>query len=198
MSSLIQIFAKAPVAGQVKTRLAKDKGDAFALAVHQRLCETVIATALNSGADAVEVWTTDAAAFPYFEALGVACWLQQGLHLGTRMDFALRHGLARHDNVVLIGADAPSIDAAYLAEAFRGLEQSSVVIGPAADGGYVLVGVTTPAGFLFRDMPWGTPAVMGITLERLFSSGVGFHVLADRWDIDTLEDLQQHLPDWLS
>ena len=140
---------------------------------------------------------SEATPHEYFESQGVPCYQQQGQHLGTRMDFALRHGLARHDKVVLIGADAPSIDQHYLAEAFRALDQSSVVIGPALDGGYVLVGLNAPAPFLFRDMPWGTPDVMGMTLERLFSGGVGFHILAERWDIDTLQDMQQHLPDWL-
>lgn len=198
MSDLIQIFAKAPVAGKVKTRLARDKGDAFALQIHQRLCKTVVAKALAAEVDEVEVWTTSDEACPYFEAMGVPCFVQQGQHLGTRMDFALRHGLARHDKVVLIGADAPSIDGQYLADAFLALDKSSVVIGPAMDGGYVLVGATEPVSFLFRDMPWGTPEVMGLTLERLFSGGVGFHVLSDRWDIDTLDDLQHHLPEWLN
>lgn len=197
MSDLIQIFAKAPVAGSVKTRLAKDKGDEFALQIHRRLCAAVISSAQAATADEVEVWTTSEAASDYFESMGVTCFLQQGHHLGTRMDFALRHGLARHNKVVLIGADAPSIDGQYLADAFRALDQSSVVIGPAMDGGYVLVGATEPASFLFRDMPWGTSAVMGMTLERLFTAGVGFHILSDRWDIDTLEDLKQHLPEWL-
>ncbi|MBA53336.1 MAG: hypothetical protein CMK89_02670 [Pseudomonadales bacterium] len=198
MSDLIQIFAKAPLAGKVKTRLAKDKGDEFALQIHHRLCETVVNMALDARVAEVEVWTTSDEACSYFESMGVACYVQQGQHLGTRMDFALRHGLARHHKVVLIGADAPSIDGQYLADAFRALEKSSVVIGPAMDGGYVLVGATEPVSFLFREMPWGTPEVMGFTLERLFTAGVGFHVLSDRWDIDTLDDLKRHLPDWLN
>ena len=198
MSDLIQIFAKAPVAGKVKTRLARDKGDEFALQIHHRLCETVVTMALDAGIGEVEVWTTRDDACSYFETMGVPCFVQQGQHLGTRMDFALRHGLARHDKVVLMGADAPSIDGQYLADALLALEKSSVVIGPAMDGGYVLVGATEPVSFLFRDMPWGTPEVMGLTLERLFTGGVGFHVLSDRWDIDTLDDLKQHLPEWLN
>lgn len=194
---LLQIFAKAPVAGQVKTRIACSHGDQLALKIHRRLCERVVAMALSSQADEVEVWTTEHSAFSYFEAMGVGCCLQQGQNLGTRMDFALRHGLARHDRVVIVGADAPSIDVDYLHDAFAALQQSAVVIGPALDGGYVLVGASEPASFLFRDMPWGTSDVMGLTLERLLGSGCAFHILADRWDIDTADDLQQYLPQWL-
>ena len=150
---LLQIFAKAPVAGQVKTRIAQTHGDAFALRIYQRLCEVAVEMALTSTAEEVEVWTTDQSAFPYFEALGVNCCLQQGQSLGTRMDFALRHGLTRHDRVLIIGADAPSIDVYYLQEAFKALQQSSVVVGPALDGGYVLVGSSEPVSFLFRNMP---------------------------------------------
>ncbi|HAG93140.1 MAG: flagellar biosynthesis protein FlgB [Pseudomonadales bacterium] len=194
---LLQIFAKAPVIGQVKTRIAKTHGKAFALQLHRRLCEHMIAMALQSNVGAVEVWTTDARALGYFEALGVDCCLQQGQNLGTRMDFALRHGLARHDRVVIVGADAASIDAGYVQAAFTALQQSTVVVGPASDGGYVLVGATQPVPFLFRDMPWGTPEVMGLTLERLLAGGCDFHVLAERWDIDTADDLRRHLPQWL-
>ena len=115
---LLQIFAKAPVIGQVKTRIAKTHGKAFALQLHRRLCEHMIAMALQSNVGAVEVWTTDARALGYFEALGVDCCLQQGQNLGTRMDFALRHGLARHDRVVIVGADAAT-DADIVGKASR-------------------------------------------------------------------------------
>jgi len=197
MTNLIQVFAKAPIIGQVKTRIAKDTSEDFALQVHQRLCERVINTALGSVADAVEVWTTAETAVDYFQSFGVDCLQQQGKSLGTRMDFALRHGLARHQRVIIIGADAASITEDYLADGFKALEQSEVVVGPAQDGGYVLIGATAPVSLLMRDMPWGTSQVMGLTLERLFEHGLAFHIMSDRWDIDTLQDLQQHLPDWL-
>lgn len=197
MTNLIQVFAKAPIKGQVKTRIAKDTSDEFALNIHQRLCDGVINTALGSVADAVEVWTTAETALDYFQSFGVDCLLQQGKSLGTRMDFALRHGLARHEKVIIIGADALSITADYLADAFQALAQSEVVVGPAQDGGYILIGATAPVSVLMRDMPWGTSQVMGLTLERLFVNGLAFHIMSDRWDIDTLQDLQQHVPHWL-
>ncbi|WP_158643296.1 TIGR04282 family arsenosugar biosynthesis glycosyltransferase [Ketobacter alkanivorans] len=197
MTKLIQVFAKAPVKGQVKTRIAKAAGGDFALHIHHKLCAAVIGTALASDADEVEVWTTNVAAQQYFEEFGTRCLQQQGTHLGTRMDFALRHGLARYDQVIIVGADALSITPDYLAEAFRALDQSSVVVGPALDGGYIMIGATEPVSFVFGNMPWGTADVMGLTLERLLTNGVNFHVMGDRWDIDTLQDIEQHVPQWL-
>jgi len=197
MSNVLQIFAKAPIAGTVKTRLARTLGAEQALRIHQRLCEMVVDMALQVSGVSAEVWTTDAAATDYFEAMGLPCYLQQGQSLGTRMDFALRHGLARHQRVVIIGADAPSIDQHYVEQAFQALAEVPVVFGPAADGGYVLIGASTPVPFLLKDMPWGTADVMALTLDRLFTSGSGFKILSERWDIDTQEDLQQHLPHWL-
>ena len=197
MSKLLQVFARAPIRGQVKTRIAKELGDDVALNIHKRLCEKAVLTALSSDADAVEAWTTDASTRDYFEAMAVECWVQQGVNLGTRMDFAMRHGLARHQRVIILGSDALSVSPAYLAEAFRSLEQSEVVVGPATDGGYVLIGATRPVPELFRDMPWGTNEVMGHTLERLLSRGLGFHILGERWDVDTVQDVLTYIPDWL-
>lgn len=197
MDNLLQVFAKAPVMGRVKTRIAATLGPECALAIHRRLCESVMNMAMQIPDVITEVWTTESEGVLYFEGKGAECQLQQGQTLGARMDFALRHGLARNRRVVIIGADAPSIDRDYISQAFQALVDVPVVIGPATDGGYVLIGATTPVPFLLQDMPWGTADVMAITLERLLASGTGFQVLSERWDIDTKEDLEQHLPHWL-
>lgn len=197
MKNLIQVFAKAPVKGQVKTRIARETSEEFALALHKRLCDAVIRTAIATESAQVEIWTTGEQPAEYFDGFGLECFQQQGVNLGTRMDFALRHGLSRSRKVLIIGADALSITPDYLAEALRALDQSQVVVGPALDGGYIMVGATAPIPVLFRDMPWGTPDVMALTLERLLMNGLNFHIMGDRWDIDTLQDLQTHVPHWL-
>ncbi len=196
MTTLIQIFAKAPRLGHVKTRIARDLGDEAALEIHKILCDTTIKKAFSSSADQIEIWTTEEQD-EFLEAFGVEVHRQQGKELGTRMNFALRHGLARFDQVLLVGADAYSITSHYLNVALNALSQVDVVIGPAHDGGYVLIGSRKSLPDLFKDIPWGTSDVMGATLATLLNLTVSFEVMQDRWDIDTLADIQKHAPELL-
>jgi len=197
MSTLIQIFAKAAVPGQVKTRLAREVGNRAALEIHRRLCRKVVAQALAANADTVEIWSALDAADPFLHGFQLPVHEQQGRELGTRMDFALRHGLARHERVILIGADAYSLDAAYLQNALLSLQNCDVVIGPAQDGGYVLVGARKSSPAIFRDIPWGTSDVMAATLKVMLENMMNFELLGERWDIDTLADIQRHAPELL-
>lgn len=197
MSTLIQIFAKAAVPGQVKTRLAREVGNRAALEIHRRLCRKVVAQALAANADTVEIWSALDAADPFLHGFQLLVHEQQGRELGTRMDFALRHGLARHERVILIGADAYSLDAAYLQNALLSLQNCDVVIGPAQDGGYVLVGARKSSPAIFRDIPWGTSDVMAATLKVMLENMMNFELLGERWDIDTLADIQRHAPELL-
>jgi rSAM/selenodomain-associated transferase 1 len=195
MSSLIQVFAKAPLPGRVKTRVAKTLGDNAALNLHKLLCDHVIQMAQTSQVDAVEIWTT--APDDYFDTFAAPVWIQQGRELGTRMSFSLRHGLSRFDQVLIIGADAYSLTPDYLNQAVSSLQETDVVLGPAADGGYVLVGATQSWPVLFQNVPWGTADVMAVTLDIMLANGIGFHILPEQWDIDTLDDLKKHAPELL-
>lgn len=194
MTTLIQIFAKAAVPGAVKTRLARDVGDAAALRIHQRLCRHVVEQCVAAGADGVEIWAALDSQDPFLHAFGLPVLEQQGRELGTRLDFAMRHGLARHRRVVIVGADVYSLHAAYLQQALKALQTSEIVIGPAQDGGYVLVGASRSLPVVFQDIPWGTAEVMGATLDRLLSNMISFELLPERWDIDTLDDIRRHAP----
>ncbi|RLP54521.1 MAG: glycosyltransferase [Ketobacter sp.] len=195
MSSLIQVFAKAPLAGRVKTRIAKTLGETAALNLHKLLCDHIIQVAQTSQADEVEIWTTEPNA--YFDVFAAPVWIQQGRELGTRMSFSLRHGLSRFDRVLIIGGDAYSLTPDYLNQALSALQETDVVLGPAEDGGYVLVGATQTWPVLFQKVPWGTADVMGTTLDIMLANGIGFHLLPEQWDIDTLDDLRKHAPDLL-
>lgn len=197
MSTLIQIFAKAAVLGQVKTRLAHEVGAVAALEIHRRLCRKVVEQARAAKADAVEIWAALDAADPFLHSFQLPVHEQQGRELGTRMDFALRHGLARYQRVILIGADAYSLHATYLQNALLSLQNCDVVIGPALDGGYVLVGARKSSPAIFRDIPWGTSDVMAATLDVMLEKMMSFELLAERWDIDTLADIHHHAPELL-
>ena len=197
MSTLIQIFAKAAVAGEVKTRLAQQLGNAAALTIHQRLCQHVVKQCLEAGAEQVEIWAALDAEDPFLHGFGLPVHEQQGRELGTRLDFAMRHGLARFSRVVIVGADVYSLSPAYLQQAMKALQTSEIVVGPAQDGGYVLVGARHSLPVIFQDIPWGTADVMGATMDKLLSNMISFELLPERWDIDTVDDIRRHAPELL-
>ena len=197
MSTLIQIFAKAAISGQVKTRLARDIGTVQALRIHKHMCCHVVEQARDANADAVEIWAALDATDPFLNRFGLPVWEQQGRELGTRMDFALRHGLVRHSRVVIVGADVYSLHADYLHTALDALRSSEVVVGPARDGGYVLIGAKRSLPVLFQNIPWGTGDVMAATMDALLSNMISFELLPERWDIDTLADIERYAPELL-
>jgi glycosyltransferase A (GT-A) superfamily protein (DUF2064 family) len=97
--------------------------------------------------------------------------------------------LAESDGVVLIGNDCPAIDSGFLQAACAALDDHSVVIGPAEDGGYVLLGLRKKEVNVFADMPWGTDQVLALTLQRLSQQGCKPALLPTLWDVDRPEDL---------
>lgn len=194
MSKLLQIFAKAPELGKVKTRLAANVGQEAALALHKYLVESSVHTAKKTTADEVQLWTTSNSAMEYFAELGCPVFLQQGHDLGERMQHALEVGLVKHQQVVLIGADAYSLSNHDMDQAFSALLNHDMVFTPALDGGYVLVGASDVIGGVFDDVPWGTEQVFDVTQQKLASTTHPVAVLNPRWDIDTLDDIEQFAP----
>ena len=104
---------------------------------------------------------------------------------------ALADALESYDRVLLVGSDCPELDPDYLAGALGALDEVPVVFGPAADGGYVLVGARAVTEELFRGIAWGESSVLTETLERAESLGWPVATLATRADIDRPEDLQR-------
>ena len=192
-ASLFIQFARQPVAGAVKTRMIPRLTPEQALALH---CELVLWTAgalVQADLGSVELAVAGDVQHRLFErcrALGVNALVgQHGEDLGERMYNALASGLERFERVVLVGSDCPGIDRDYLVQALEGLDRADIVLGPATDGGYVLIGVRTVCRELFEGIPWGTSAVFAETerrLDRLDWSRVTLPPLAD---IDRPEDL---------
>jgi len=142
------VFARAPLAGRVKTRIAQRIGDAAAANLHRRLVRAAVAAASAARCGPVELHVTRRHAF--FRTLGVPVRLQRGADLGERMYRAL----ARHRRAIVIGADAPALMPADIARAARWLHGGAdIVLAPADDGGYVLIGARrlTPAVFAAVD-----------------------------------------------
>jgi len=189
---LIQ-FARAPREGHVKTRLVSHLGSAGACELHRELtlwtCRQLVASALGP----VELWVAGDTGDPLFArccAAGVVrIAAQRGNDLGQRMHDALRDGLSRFRSVILVGSDCPGIDKTYLHKAVTALCQAPVVVGPATDGGYVLIGARSISDVVFTGIPWGGDGVFAATLDALARAGLGWVALPALTDIDRPSDL---------
>ena len=188
---LIQIFCKAPVLGKVKTRLIQKLGRRGALDLYLQMFERLIAELSASGFN-TELWISPDKDHAFFEPYAFARFQQAGPHLGVRMSTALRDGLNRHESVILVGTDLPLIDRSYIEQAVGALQTHDVVLGPAEDGGYGLVGVKAETPDMFSDIDWGTERVLSQTCARLNRDGLDFGLLPLIWDVDRPDDLPRY------
>lgn len=197
------VFAKAPVAGLAKTRLAPVLGRAGAARLAERLLQAAVRSALAARIGPVELCCTPDIGHPAFAGIArrhpVRLDAQGDGDLGDRMARALGRVLDRHRRAVLIGTDVPALDAAYLRQAAAALLDHEAVFGPATDGGYTLVGLSTPAPVaLFRDIAWGTAQVMHQTRQRLALLGLRHVELPALPDVDEPGDLRHVPARWLA
>lgn len=191
---VLLVFARTPVEGQVKTRLAHRIGDAAALRVYRRMARDVVDSVRAGPWRTVVCHDSSTGDAPLRDWLGPHRleFRRQGEgDLGTRMQGCLAKALEESRKVCLIGTDAPGLGKREVEAAFRALEDHDVVLGPALDGGYYLVGLNRPAPELFRDIPWSTDAVLGATLDRARAGGLRVTLLEPLQDVDTLEDLER-------
>jgi uncharacterized protein len=198
----IALMARAPVAGQAKTRLAPVLGEVGAAALAQRLLEHAVAQAVLAAPGEVSVWATPDVSHPAFAAMQQrhAVALAQQLvaaDLGARMAQVFEDCFAQSAApVLLMGTDIPGLTASVLQQAALALQSHDAVFVPALDGGYALVGLRAPAPSLFNDMRWSTPQVMAQTRVRLRNAGLRHHELPALPDIDMPADLVHLPPGW--
>jgi rSAM/selenodomain-associated transferase 1 len=193
---LVQVFAKAPVPGEVKTRLIDSLGVHAATRLHCRLVHRTLASVARARLGAAEIWTTEpgAAAFASGcgEALDLPVHMQGDGDLGARMSRAIADGLRRARYAILVGTDVPSLRPEDLLEASQALERGcDAVLGPAEDGGYYLIGAARHHAALFAHIPWSEASVMERTRNRLRALGWRWHELAVRWDVDRPQDCER-------
>ena len=185
---MVIIFARAPVAGRVKTRLASRLGAAGAARLHVQLIEKALRTAREARCGPVELHAT--ARHRLFSTLSAKVRLQRGHDLGERMHHALRDALRRHRGAIVIGADAPALTPADLRRAARLLEGAAdIVLAPAEDGGYALIGARRISLRIFTGVHWGSSQVLEETLRNLSTAGARYRLLRTVWDVDRPEDL---------
>lgn len=188
----IAVMARVPVAGRAKTRLIPALGAEGAAALQARLIERTVATATAARIGPVTLWATPDETHPLFSALrrqfGVALVRQPDGDLGARMHAAVE---AAAGAALVIGTDCPALSADHLHRAAATLRNYDVVVIPADDGGYVLIGLRQPQAALFEGIEWGTATVMAETRRRLQSLTLSWRELPTLWDVDTPEDLER-------
>ncbi|SEL03498.1 TIGR04282 family arsenosugar biosynthesis glycosyltransferase [Halomonas daqiaonensis] len=187
----LAILAKAPIPGEVKTRLVPAISEGEAVRLHERLLRHTLAVALETTAcHRITLWTALDHAHPLFLELAARHAIelrpQPEGDLGERMHHALAH---MGEPGLLIGSDCPVLTPGLLYRCQAALTEADAVFLPAEDGGYVLVGVRHANRRLFASIDWGTDRVMAQTRERAKALGWRLACPARLWDVDRSEDL---------
>lgn len=191
---VVVLMLKAPQPGTVKTRLAADIGPAEAARVYRVLAERQLAAIPPD-------WPVEVHFAPAEAAAEMRAWLgprpalfaQAEGNLGERLTQAVADAFSRRAPAALIiGGDCPELDAPTLLAAAETLRRHPLVLGPATDGGYYLIGLTQPLPTLFADIPWSTERVLAATLRQAATLKLGVHLLPAKGDVDTLDDLQRY------
>jgi rSAM/selenodomain-associated transferase 1 len=197
-TTAIGIMCKAPRAGRTKTRLAAHIGVAAAAELSacflRDVAAAIEAVPIELGRTGYAVYApagTEAELRHLFPA-GFGLMLQAGRELGNALFGAMRDLLAAgHDGVLLVNGDSPTLPPSYLANALGMLRQPGdrIVLGPAADGGYYLIGLKQPHVHLFEAVPWGTSSVAQTTRQRAAELGLAVAELPEWYDVDDVETL---------
>jgi rSAM/selenodomain-associated transferase 2/rSAM/selenodomain-associated transferase 1 len=192
---VVMVFLKAPRPDTVKTRLAADLGPERTIDVYRGMVERQLRQ-IPAG------WNVEIHYSPADAGAEMQVWLgpchgyqaQVSGDLGRRLSSGFSNAFSRgHSIVMAIGGDCPELDTPTFLEAGSRLARADLVLGPAEDGGFTLIGLRRFAPELFKDIPWSTPQVLSLTLARAKLSGLTRELLAPKDDIDDLASYQRYL-----
>jgi len=183
----------------VKTRLAKKIGNKKATNVYKRLAENtikkiyplhrkkveiIIAYTPRNKKDKIKKWIN----YPF------AFYAQKGRNLGERLSNAVKWGFQnKAKKIIIIGSDCPNLSLSTIDKTIRELSGSDIVLGPAFDGGYYLVGLNNNKSFLFKNIHWSTSKVLEKTLDKIKEAKLTYKLLLIKYDIDTIEDYKMYM-----
>lgn len=202
VGDILIVFVRLPVPGEVKTRLAKSIGPVAAADFYRAFAEWVFS---HTASPVPGIWRRWACFTPRTGLQALQAWLRERNpidhllpqapgDLGVRMMAATGAAFhAKASRVVVIGTDCLEVDQDVIESAFEALDDNDLVLGPAHDGGYYLLGLSLPNPKIFSNIPWGTDQVMAATRARAEELGLSIHELPRRHDIDCMADLA-HLP----
>lgn len=184
------VFARRAVPGEVKTRLSPSLPPGMAAELHRAMLADAVDAARAAGTGEVTLyWATEQGGSGAPDPDGVAVRFQRGSDLGERLATAFGELLEDADRAVVIGTDCPDLAPDVIRAAFAALSDANLVLGPARDGGYYLIGLDRPSPDLFRGIHWGTGTVRAETLERAEGLRLRSRALELLDDLDTPEDL---------
>lgn len=196
--STLIIFAKYPEPGKVKSRIASELGAERAAEIYSRIAKAVIEKVSTSDTHRTIIFYD-----PPERENEIKLWLginkhsyerQPGSTIGEKMSNSFRDVFSRGaEKAVLIGTDIPEITAGTVNAAFGLLDETDVVLGPAEDGGYYLMGLRNPEPLLFRDIEWSTNLVLSQTIDRIKERKLSYNLLQTLKDVDTAGDIDQDL-----
>jgi len=195
MSTALIIFAKAPIPGEVKTRLCPPLDPDEAASLHGTLVLDAIERTKGLQGIALYVAGTPDLAHPFFKVMegryGARLLSQSGPDLGSRMKQAMQDAFDQGaQEVLLTGTDLPALPRAHLIEALKLIKSHDVVLGPTADGGYYLIGLRKMTPAPFEGIAWSTGAVFAETKKKIEAAGLSLGLLPECRDLDTLDDLK--------
>lgn len=189
----VALFAKAPRAGMVKTRLAQDLSPQAAAEFHRLSTLATWERLVNSLPH--EAFLYCDVRWDDFEAIasGGRFRLQRGRDLGQRMRLCLEELLREgYGKALIVGSDAPTLPLAQLGEAAAALDSADVVLGPSEDGGFTLIGATRVAAEMFRGVAWSCPDTRRACMAAMQDAGLkAVETRATGYDVDTVSDLKR-------
>lgn len=199
MKEALVVFAKAPLVGQVKTRLfgalTPEQATALYVCFLQDTFALMEAVQAEREQLALVLCYTPADEIEAFEVAdleGGVLLAQRGADLGARLHNCCADLLeSGFHSVVMLGADSPTLPAAFVADAFVQLQTNSIVVGPTTDGGYYLIGLTRSHPELFAQVDWSSATVLAATQARAEALGLSLSLLPEWYDVDTPEDLER-------
>ena len=197
VTAALAILAKAPVSGLAKTRLIPLLGAASAARAQRRFTVNTLQVASQAALGRAALWCAPDTAHRFFRALrrvtATVCFDQPEGNIGTRMLHAFDCHFADHADLplLLVGTDCPLLAPGHLQRAAQALTQHDVVLIPAEDGGYVLIGMRLLVPQVFEGITWSTPQVMAQTRDQLRRAGVSWLELPTLWDVDEPADWQR-------
>jgi rSAM/selenodomain-associated transferase 1 len=190
--NVLGFFAKYPEPGKVKTRLAKEIGTESAACFYRRVAEYVLkrTAPADSGYLRIVFYTPDMMMQRFEDWLqDEMLRVQRGADVGERMENALEEMFRMGaEKAVVVGADIPGLHKGIIDRAFQYLDSADLVIGPAMDGGYYLIGMKSTHPEIFRDITWGTGEVFRKTVLNIEKMGLRYRTVETLFDVDGLED----------
>lgn len=190
MDAALMVFVRRPQKGKVKTRLAATIGEYAALKIYLQLLHHTLQITNPIEVDKYVFYADAVPEEDNWQKAGFIPFVQTTGDLGHKMHHAFATLFSKgHKPVVIIGSDCIELSTALILNAFTALQASDVVLGPANDGGYYLLGLQTAQPSLFNNMPWSTASVFSQTQQRIQAATLKLHLLPQLIDIDTEEDL---------